>query len=105
MQTVDKYVCIGCAKRIPEHETNSSLVTLKFGWRLRRGEDAKGGTKFEWRCPDCWQEYKARVAAASDDLTTDVSAVRPIPSSQAPQEKPATAWSWATPWRKSERKR
>ncbi len=101
----EKYVCVGCAKCLPDDETTSSLVSLKFGWRLRRGRDANGATMSEWRCPDCWQTYKTSGAAlpGSDDLTTDVSIMRPIPAVAPAEEKPSTVWSWVTPWRKSGR--
>jgi hypothetical protein len=104
----DEYVCVGCSKRLSEVDTSSSLVSLKFGWRLTRRRDANGSSGSEWRCPECWQAHKARVAAAPPEpevSTTDVTAVRAVPSSRPPEDKPRAAWSWVTPWRNSGRKR
>jgi hypothetical protein len=32
---------------------------MRFGWRVVRHADAKGGMSVEWRCPSCWDKYKA----------------------------------------------
>jgi hypothetical protein len=99
--------CIGCAKPLPESETSFSLISSKFGWRLTRRRDANGSMGSEWRCPDCWQAYKARVAASpeANDLTTDVNAGRNARAPATTGGNASSVWSWVTPWRKSGRDR
>jgi len=54
----DRQVCIGCGKKSPETETNYTLISAQFGWRLTRYRDAEGNIVIEWRCPNCWRDYK-----------------------------------------------
>jgi len=50
--------CVDCGRLGPETETDYTLIGSRFGWRLRK-ERAKDGTVIlEWRCPQCWAEYK-----------------------------------------------
>jgi hypothetical protein len=42
----------------PETETNYTLISAQFGWRLARSKSSDGEIVVEWRCPACWREYK-----------------------------------------------
>jgi hypothetical protein len=59
----DRQVCIGCGKKSPETETNYTLISAQFGWRLTRYKDADGTIVIEWRCPNCWRDYKKSKGA------------------------------------------
>jgi hypothetical protein len=54
----DRQTCVGCGKKSPETETNYTLISAQFGWRLTRYKSADGSLVIEWRCPSCWREYK-----------------------------------------------
>jgi hypothetical protein len=54
----DRQTCVGCGKQSPETETNYTLISAQFGWRLTRYKSPDGGLVVEWRCPTCWREYK-----------------------------------------------
>jgi len=54
----DRQTCVGCGKKSPETETNYTLISAQFGWRLTRYRGADGSLVIEWRCPSCWREYK-----------------------------------------------
>jgi hypothetical protein len=51
-------VCIGCGARSPEAETNYTLISSRFGWRLHRYKNESGGYVLEWYCPKCWSRRK-----------------------------------------------
>ena len=59
--------CIGCGKNAPETETNYTLISAQFGWRLTRVKKADGTVSLEWRCPTCWREYKKTRAPGAND--------------------------------------
>jgi hypothetical protein len=51
--------CVGCGESAPETNTNYTLISTDFGWRLMR-RTLPGGEKIaEWRCPTCWRAHKA----------------------------------------------
>jgi hypothetical protein len=50
--------CVGCQKQSPLTETDYTLISTNFGWRLTRKVSAEGTLVLEWRCPACWSEYK-----------------------------------------------
>ena len=60
----DRQTCIGCGKKSPETETNYTLISAQFGWRLSRYRNPDGTIMIEWRCPSCWREYKKAKDAA-----------------------------------------
>lgn len=62
----ERQTCIDCAKRSPETETNYTLISAQFGWRLTRQRSPTGDISVEWRCPDCWRAFKA---TKGDSLT------------------------------------
>jgi hypothetical protein len=49
---------VTCGKQAPETETNYTLISAQFGWRLTRYKRADGTLVLEWRCPNCWKEFK-----------------------------------------------
>lgn len=50
--------CVGCRKQAPETNTEYTLISARFGWRLTRRTNREGAFVMEWRCPACWQRYK-----------------------------------------------
>jgi hypothetical protein len=44
-------------------ETNYTLISQQYGWRLTRRTTAAGRKVAEWRCPDCFAKYRARLKA------------------------------------------
>jgi hypothetical protein len=79
----DRQTCIECGKKSPETETNYTLISAQFGWRLARRRDENGGFVVEWRCPDCWRSHKKR---AQDDgpPPPSTAAVRPAAGTPPP---------------------
>jgi len=70
----DRQTCVDCHKQSPETETDYTLISAQFGWRLTRGKAADGSLVIEWRCPSCWREYKrARGAPASAESGASLS--------------------------------
>jgi hypothetical protein len=60
--------CCGCGATPPPSEDDSdasSLLSLRFGWRVVRQVDANGSVSAQWRCPSCWDRYKASRPAKS----------------------------------------
>jgi hypothetical protein len=55
---VDRETCADCGKEAPQTETNYTLISAQFGWRLTRSKGPTGELVVEWRCPSCWREYK-----------------------------------------------
>ncbi len=61
----DRQVCIDCGKQSPETETNYTLISAQFGWRLTRRRGDNGDFVVEWRCPDCWRAHKKKTDEAA----------------------------------------
>jgi hypothetical protein len=57
----DRQVCIDCGKKSPETETNYTLISAQFGWRLSRRRAANGDFIVEWRCAECWRDHKKKI--------------------------------------------
>jgi hypothetical protein len=53
-------VCVGCGKNSPETETNYTLISPRYGWRLVREKQKNGTYLVEWHCPECWRGRKAQ---------------------------------------------
>jgi hypothetical protein len=67
----DRQTCVGCGKKSPETETNYTLISAQFGWRLTRYKSPEGALIVEWRCPTCWRDYKrARTTPAEEPPAT-----------------------------------
>ena len=39
------------------------MLSARFGWRVVRRTADNGASEVEWRCPACWEIYKARRAS------------------------------------------
>jgi hypothetical protein len=51
-------VCTACGTRSPDIETNYTLISAKFGWRLLRTKASDGSNVLQWYCPKCWTKRK-----------------------------------------------
>ena len=56
--------CVDCGAASPVTETNYTLISPAFGWRLCKRFDASGERVLEWRCPNCWERYKKKRGQA-----------------------------------------
>jgi hypothetical protein len=60
----ERATCSDCGQRAPPTNTNYTLISTHFGWRLSR-RDLPDGTKVaEWRCPACWRKFKAATGGS-----------------------------------------
>ena len=57
----DRQTCIDCGKMSPETETNYTLISAQFGWRLSRRKTEDGSFVVEWRCAECWRDHKKKT--------------------------------------------
>jgi len=55
---------VDCHKIAPETSTDFTLISVEFGWRLRRQFNADGSLDLAWRCPECWKKFKAKTPGA-----------------------------------------
>jgi hypothetical protein len=55
--------CTDCGKSVPTEAGDSTLVSMKYGWRLTRERDSSGEFVPTWRCPTCWRAHKERAKA------------------------------------------
>ncbi|HEY2514764.1 MAG TPA: hypothetical protein VGI39_28055 [Polyangiaceae bacterium] len=88
----DRQTCIDCGKVSPETETNYTLISAQFGWRLSRRRMANGDFVVEWRCPDCWRKRKALAdepGSGSLPRAPSDRAVPARPSAAHPVGKPS----------------
>jgi hypothetical protein len=58
--TSDVRVCHDCKRPSPTGPSDFTLISSKHGWRLARERQNDGTSAPVWRCPDCWQAYRAR---------------------------------------------
>jgi hypothetical protein len=61
---VERPTCVDCGASAPNTDTNYTLISATFGWRLSRRVLADGTRAVEWRCPNCWNAHKAAKPAA-----------------------------------------
>ncbi|XXT20331.1 hypothetical protein WME94_02020 [Sorangium sp. So ce429] len=52
--------CVDCGTPAPKTETNYTLISSRYGWRLTRTVDASGRRMMEWRCPACYTRYRSK---------------------------------------------
>jgi hypothetical protein len=57
--------CVDCSTIMPPTDTNYTLISSRYGWRLTRTYDALGNRVLEWRCPQCWTRYREQQKAAA----------------------------------------
>ncbi|HEY8039182.1 MAG TPA: hypothetical protein VIF15_05280 [Polyangiaceae bacterium] len=84
----DRQTCVGCGKKSPETETNYTLISAQFGWRLTRYKSPEGALVVEWRCPTCWRDYKRTRASAAGDAHGAAPSQPPAPGSVSPPAIP-----------------
>jgi hypothetical protein len=70
-------VCIGCGKQSPKTETNYTLISPRYGWRLSRERRADGTFEVEWRCPECWRDHRGSTLPTSGPVSGPVSSQKP----------------------------
>jgi hypothetical protein len=59
-----RHRCVDCKSDSPPTNTDFTLISTRFGWRLHRERDAVTGRwNFEWRCPKCWEAFRGRQGA------------------------------------------
>lgn len=51
--------CVQCGTEAPAANTDYTLISANFGWRVIRQDRPDGSRVMEWRCPSCWRAYKA----------------------------------------------
>lgn len=76
--------CLDCSAKSPEVETEYTLISGRFGWRLTRRMARDGSAVLEWRCPTCWAKYKAEKAALPPDSQEPAPISRPPSSRRGP---------------------
>jgi hypothetical protein len=54
--------CVDCDQCAPETNTEHTLISAAFGWRLTRAVQADGRKVLEWHCPWCWRKRKEENA-------------------------------------------
>ena len=73
-------VCMDCASCAPPTDTNFTLISAKFGWRLTRTVDANGRASINWRCPACWERHKNLTSSGPRPAAAAASALPLNPS-------------------------
>ena len=55
-----RFTCIDCGALSPEvsADEGSTLVSIKYGWRIKRQMDRRGDPIIEARCPSCWAKRR-----------------------------------------------
>ena len=67
--------CVDCSGTSPQSDTDHTLIS-SFGWRMMRRTAASGEHLAEWRCPACWQAFKASrptTAVATPTMAPEMS--------------------------------
>src|SRR5882672_1113524 len=92
-------ICIGCGKKAPETETNYTLISAQFGWRLTRQKRDDGEIVLEWRCPTCWRDFKrVRTGMPGARGSKSSSAPGPVePDAMRPPPEPVPESSPSSP--------
>jgi hypothetical protein len=55
----DARACIACGAHAPATSGESTLISVRFGWRLVR-ETVDGRSRLVWRCARCWKVHRAQ---------------------------------------------
>jgi len=53
-------ICIDCGSESPPTETNYTLISSRYGWRLSLEKRPDGRRVSVWRCPLCWDRHRGR---------------------------------------------
>jgi hypothetical protein len=59
-----RHRCVDCHCAAPATDTEYTLISARFGWRLTPRTVAAGRTILEWRCAACWSVHKAKRESA-----------------------------------------
>ena len=81
------HVCCDCKARSPETDTNYTLISSRYGWRLSRHVATDGTFLVEWRCPRCWERYKQRKAGSDSIMPASI----PPPADSSRSVPPSSA--------------
>jgi hypothetical protein len=76
----DGRVCVDCSALAPAPDENTTLISMKYGWRLKRKSTAAGYV-MEWRCQECWAKHRKRVSLGPVGEEPSETGVRPRPKS------------------------
>jgi hypothetical protein len=79
------HVCCDCKARSPETDTNYTLISSRYGWRLTRHVASDGTFTVEWRCPRCWERYKLRKTGGGETAAAGRTDSAPPPSAEVPK--------------------
>ena len=71
-----KHTCVDCKTESPETELTYSLSLGFAGWRQIKVTKPDGVVQ-EWRCPKCWQTYKRRTMARTQQNLPSLDAIQP----------------------------
>jgi hypothetical protein len=52
--------CVDCKKDAPETDSNYTLISQQYGWRLTRSKSSTGRNIHVWRCPECYEKFRPR---------------------------------------------
>jgi hypothetical protein len=88
----DRQVCIDCGKKSPETETNYTLISAQFGWRLTRRRAHNGDFIVEWRCAECWRDHKKKTEEEAPSKTH-----AKVPEKPQERHRPSTPSTLAGP--------
>jgi len=58
--SASRQVCGACGIESPQTQTNYTLMSSRFGWRLSLEILPNGRRNAVWRCPKCWREFRNR---------------------------------------------
>ena len=75
--------CNDCGTESPEIETDYTLISARYGWRVVRTRNAAGEFVIEWRCPTCWAKHKNRPAGGEPAPTPARRSAPPHSARQA----------------------
>jgi hypothetical protein len=55
--------CVDCRRPAPEQASEYTLISSRYGWRLTKATSTAGETVLEWRCSECFAQYRTRAGA------------------------------------------
>jgi hypothetical protein len=95
MSTREFETCVVCGAKSPNTETNYTLISPKFGWRLSRRPAGDGTFIVEWRCADCWSKHKEKQAESTRrpkerTATGPQAPADPATTTMVPRRNPGT---------------
>lgn len=76
-------VCSLCRAVSPVTQTNYTLISSKYQWRMEVISGADGQKEPRWYCPDCWQKLK-QIRGASAPSRPSISLEVERPSNRPP---------------------